>query len=115
MANPLAAKSPEPLQDSSEEASISDNNLQAPSHNKFALKEPAYLHQDDEEKPSAAENALEVENRKQLAEYRNHLVTAKAKAQDDYDRTVLALSGAAIGISLTIVKDFLGSQAAQQP
>jgi hypothetical protein len=44
-----------------------------------------------------------------LAEYRDHLVMARQKAQEDYDKTVLSLSSAALGISFAfldnIVKD----------
>src|ERR1041384_3332720 len=45
---------------------------------------------------------------KQMQEYRNHLVEARQKAFEDFDKTVLALSGGALGISITFVKDLLG-------
>lgn len=43
-----------------------------------------------------------------LKEYRVHLVEARQKAFDDFDKTVLALSGGALGISITFLKDLLG-------
>lgn len=45
---------------------------------------------------------------KQTEEYRNHLVESRQKAFEDFDKTVLALSGGALGISITFVKDLLG-------
>lgn len=46
-----------------------------------------------------------------LAEYRKVLVAAEQKAQDDFDKTVLSLSGGALGISFVFLKDVLGSPA----
>lgn len=46
----------------------------------------------------------------QLAEYRKWLVAAEQKSQEDFDKTVLYLSGGALGISFTFVKDIVGSQ-----
>lgn len=43
-----------------------------------------------------------------LKEYRVHLVEARQKAFDDFDKTVLALSAGALGISITFLKDLLG-------
>jgi hypothetical protein len=42
-------------------------------------------------------------------EYRQWLVVAEQKAQEDYDKTVLTLSGGALGISFAFVKDIVGS------
>lgn len=43
-----------------------------------------------------------------MQEYRKHLVEARQKAFEDFDKTVLALSGGALGVSITFVKDLLG-------
>ncbi len=45
---------------------------------------------------------------KDLKEYRDHLVVAQQKAQDDFDKTVLSLSGGALGISFVFIKDIVG-------
>jgi len=44
----------------------------------------------------------------QTQEYRNHLVEARQKAFDDFDKTVLVLSGGALGVSITFIKDLIG-------
>ena len=44
-----------------------------------------------------------------LEEYRAQLFSTMQKAQDEYDKTVLALSGGALGISLAFIKDVIGS------
>ena len=41
----------------------------------------------------------------QMEAYRQHLILAEQKAQEDYDKTVLALSGGALGISFAFLKD----------
>jgi len=41
-------------------------------------------------------------------EYRQHLVLARQKAQEDYDKSVLALSGGALGISMAFVEKVVG-------
>ena len=46
----------------------------------------------------------------QLKEYRNWLIAAEQKAQEDFDKTVLSLSGGALGISFAFVKDIVGDQ-----
>lgn len=46
----------------------------------------------------------------QLKEYRQHLVVAEQKAQDAYDKTVLSLSGGALGISFAFIDKFLTGQ-----
>ncbi len=43
----------------------------------------------------------------QLKQYRQHLVLAEQKAQEAYDKTVLSLSGGALGISFAFVDKFL--------
>ncbi|QLQ26193.1 MAG: hypothetical protein HZT41_16260 [Dechloromonas sp.] len=45
-----------------------------------------------------------------MAEYRKWLVAAEQKSQEDFDKTVLALSGGALGISFAFLKDILGPQ-----
>lgn len=46
---------------------------------------------------------------KSLQEYRTHLVNAEQKAQEDYDKTVITLSGGALGISFAFIKDIIGN------
>ncbi len=41
-------------------------------------------------------------------DYRQHLVLAEQKAQEDYDKTVLSLSGGALGISFAFIEKILG-------
>jgi hypothetical protein len=48
-----------------------------------------------------------------LAEYRTHLIKAEQKAQEDFDKTVLSLSGGALGISFAFVKDVIGTDPIQ--
>lgn len=43
-----------------------------------------------------------------LDDYRKWLIQAEHKAQDDFDKTVIALSGGALGISFAFVKDIVG-------
>jgi hypothetical protein len=47
--------------------------------------------------------------------YRTHLIEARQKAQEDYDKTVLSLSGGALGISFAFVKDFIGPEPIVSP
>ena len=42
-------------------------------------------------------------------EYRNGLITAEQKSQDNYDKTIVSLSGGALGISLIFIKDIIGT------
>ncbi len=42
-----------------------------------------------------------------LQEYRQHLVLAEQKSQEAYDKTLLTLSGGALGISFAFVEKFL--------
>jgi hypothetical protein len=51
----------------------------------------------------------------ELVEYRKWLIAAEQKAQEDYDKTVLALSGGALGISFAFIKDVIGNQPAIFP
>jgi hypothetical protein len=52
---------------------------------------------------------------KDLKDYRDHLVTARQKAQEDFDKTVLSLSGGALGISFAFIKDIVGAGPFQNP
>jgi hypothetical protein len=45
-----------------------------------------------------------------MAEYRTWLVAAEQKSQEDFDKTVLTLSGGALGISFAFLKDIVGPQ-----
>ena len=50
-----------------------------------------------------------------LADYRKFLVAAEQKSQEDFDKTVLALSGGALGISFTFLKDVIGTNPISHP
>ncbi len=49
--------------------------------------------------------------KKPPSEYRQWLISAEHKSQDDFDKAVLALSGGALGISFVFVRDIIGSGA----
>jgi hypothetical protein len=49
------------------------------------------------------------------AEHRKHLVTADQKSQEDFDKTVLSLSGGALGISFVFLKDVIGPNPIHSP
>jgi len=44
-----------------------------------------------------------------LHEYRNALIEIEGKAQEDFDKTVLSLSGGALGISFAFVNNIVGA------
>ncbi|MFC1862884.1 hypothetical protein ACFL1Z_02905 [Thermodesulfobacteriota bacterium] len=44
-----------------------------------------------------------------LQEYRNHLVLAEQKAQEDYDKNIIALSGGGLGISFAFIEKVIGT------
>ncbi|UYK67232.1 SMIM14 family protein [Xanthomonas sacchari] len=48
-------------------------------------------------------------------EYRQWLIAAEQKAQDDFDKAVLSLSGGALGISFVFVKDIIGPEKILEP
>ena len=50
-----------------------------------------------------------------LTEYRQFLVAAEQKSQEDFDKTILALSGGALGISFTFLKEVIGTSPIAQP
>jgi len=43
-----------------------------------------------------------------LKEYRSNLIAAERKAQEDFDKTILSLSGGALGVSFAFLKDIVG-------
>src|SRR5260221_10211621 len=51
----------------------------------------------------------------ELTSYRNHIAEAGEKAQENFDKTVLALSGGALGVSLTFVEKFVGTRKILSP
>lgn len=50
-----------------------------------------------------------------LFEYRKTLIAAEQKAQEDFDKTVLTLSGGALGISFAFLKDVIGANLVSHP
>jgi hypothetical protein len=46
------------------------------------------------------------------SDYRKHLVDTRQKSQDAYDKTVLALSAGALGVTINFVKKIVGSHPA---
>lgn len=45
----------------------------------------------------------------ELDDYRKHLATAEQKVQEEFDKTIVTLSGGGLGISLTFVDKFIKS------
>lgn len=63
----------------------------------------------DNVKKSAAKASGAASRQEQdLSEYRQWLVAAEQKGQGDFDKTVLTLSGGALGVSFVFVKDIVG-------
>lgn len=52
---------------------------------------------------------------KELKEYRNHLILAEQKAQEDYDKTIIALSGGGLGISFAFLENVVGTNTIVSP
>lgn len=50
-----------------------------------------------------------------LVDYRKFLVAAEQKSQEDFDKAVLTLSGGALGISFTFLKDIVGVNSITEP
>jgi hypothetical protein len=48
------------------------------------------------------------EYRKTLRDYRALLIEGERKSQEDYDKTLITLSGGALGVSFAFVKDIVG-------
>ena len=57
---------------------------------------------------SDKENSAEESLYEELKEFRSFIRAADQKAQEDFDKTVLVLSGGALGISMTFLKDIAG-------
>jgi len=55
------------------------------------------------------ENGSELDSA--LVDYRATLVAAEQKSQDDYDKTIVSLSGGALGISMVFLSDIVGETA----
>jgi hypothetical protein len=49
----------------------------------------------------------QADDKKKLSEYRQHLVLAEQKAQDDYDKSIMSLSGGALGVSFAFIEKFV--------
>jgi len=67
------------------------------------------------EEKEAEEKKAKEKQAEILAEYRKLLVTAEQKSQEDFDKTVLSLSGGALGISFVFLKDVIGSNPIMSP
>ena len=50
-----------------------------------------------------------------LSRYRQSLVTMEQAMQSEYDKAVIALSGGALAVSLTFLKDIIGTKGLQLP
>jgi len=51
----------------------------------------------------------------QMIAYRNHLIEAAQKSQESFDKTVLSLSGGALGISFLFLKEVVGPNTVSGP
>jgi hypothetical protein len=58
--------------------------------------------------PVAPASDIEDEPDDDLSEYRKHLLSVDQKSQEEFDKTVLSLSGGALGISFVFLKDVIG-------
>ena len=58
---------------------------------------------------------MEPEPEDDLSDYRKHLQAAEQKSQEDFDKTVLSLSGGALGISFVFLKDVIGPNPIIEP
>lgn len=50
-----------------------------------------------------------------LTEYRNSLTLSNQKVLEGYDKLILTLSGGALGLSMTFIKDVIGTDPMQLP
>jgi hypothetical protein len=50
----------------------------------------------------------------EIDNYRNVLIAAEQKSQDDYDKTIVSLSGGALGITLLFIENVIGDSAPQE-
>ncbi len=63
---------------------------------------------DEAGNPESENKADDQKNIDQLHEYRTQLVEEDLKSQEDIDKTVLTLSGGALGISFVFLRDVVG-------
>ena len=63
----------------------------------------------------ATEAAERAHRATHWADHRKHLVAADQKSQEDFDKTVLSLSGGALGISFVFLKDVIGPNPIHSP
>jgi len=49
----------------------------------------------------------EISMSDELKEYRKHILLAQEKAQDNYDKTIISLSGGALGISFAFISNII--------
>jgi hypothetical protein len=56
-----------------------------------------------------------MDNDNSISEYRKFLIAAEQKSQEDFDKTILSLSGGALGISFVFLKDIIGSNPVLHP
>jgi hypothetical protein len=59
---------------------------------------------------SSTQTAEPSEFHKKVAEYRNGLVASYQRMQGEFDKAVLVLSGGALGISMTFIKEILSGR-----
>ncbi len=59
--------------------------------------------------------AIDSDRDAELRQHRVFLLEAEQKAQEDYDKTLITLSGGALGISFAFVKDIVGNQSLNSP
>lgn len=52
---------------------------------------------------------VDTPTKNSLHDYREHIVEARQKMQEAYDKTIISLSGIALGLALTIAKDIGGA------
>jgi len=79
------------------------------------LPTPASLGSEPSPSQAGPSLVLEPVSKNEMADYRKHLVAAEQKAQEDFDKTVLSLSGGALGISFVFLKDVVGPSAISKP
>ena len=60
-------------------------------------------------------NNLQKEYERKLEKYQQVQLTAYEKAQEDYDKTVITLSGGALGITFSFIEKFIGDAPIKQP
>lgn len=51
----------------------------------------------------------------ELKEYRDHLVKADQKSQEDFDKTLITVATGSLGVSLVFMRDFVGEGPAESP